>query len=244
MNLARASGAELAASIAAAARQHAGAEVCVFPPFPYLEVIHSALGGAAAVGGQDCSDQRSGAFTGQVAASMLKDVGCGAVLIGHSERRHGLGEHDALLSEKLRRAVESGLVPVLCVGETLGERESGRAHDTIETQLRGCLTAHSEDSMARLVVAYEPVWAIGTGRTATPDDAADAHRTVRRTLADLYSASFSESVRVIYGGSVNAKNADDLFQREEIDGGLVGGASLKGDEFTAIIAAASARAAR
>ncbi|MFM7052334.1 MAG: triose-phosphate isomerase [Planctomycetota bacterium] len=244
MNLDRSSGAALAAAVAQAARAHRGAEVCVFPPYPYLEVVHSALAGGAQLGAQDCSDQKSGAFTGQVAAAMLADVGCSAVLIGHSERRHGLGERDPILSEKLRRAIEAGLLPVLCVGETLAERESGRAHDVIETQLRGCLSAHSEDAMARLVVAYEPVWAIGTGRTATPDDAADAHRTVRRTLADLYSARFSDSVRVIYGGSVNAKNAAELFLREEIDGGLVGGASLKADEFTAILAAASARATR
>ena len=260
MNLDRVQAAALARAACDAMREH-GARVdgAVFPAFVHLETVlktvHGAVygavygmeaapspaGGAPMVGGQDCSAEGAGAFTGQVSAPMLKDLGCGCVLIGHSERRHGLGESDALLARKVGRALDAGLVPVLCVGETLAERESGQAHAVIDAQLRGSLAGHAESALPTLVVAYEPVWAIGTGRTATPDDAAEAHRTVRRTLKDLYSARFSERVRVIYGGSVNARNAAELFAREEIDGGLVGGASLVASDFAAIISAASRR---
>lgn len=244
MNTDRAVGRDLAHAVAASARAHPGVEVAVYPPFPYLAAIAELALGAFRVGGQDCSAEAAGAFTGQVSASMLVDTACSSVLIGHSERRHGLGETDATLSRKLTRALEARLTPVLCVGETLAERESGRADAIIAAQLRGSLAGHAESALATLVVAYEPVWAIGTGRTATPDDAASAHRAVRRTLADLYSARFSEQTRVIYGGSVNARNAADLFAREEIDGGLVGGASLVAADFAAIIAAAAARVGR
>jgi triosephosphate isomerase len=190
MNLDRARSAALASEVARIAATNRSVEVAVFPPALYLSVVESTLGGGAAtVGGQDCSAEKEGAFT---------------------------------------------------VGETLAERESGRAHDVIRTQLHGTLSGHTLDA-ASLVIAYEPVWAIGTGRTATPDDAAEAHRTVRQTLADLYDVRFSESVRVIYGGSVNAKNAAELFTREEIDGGLVGGASLIASDFAAIVAAAAAK---
>jgi triosephosphate isomerase len=215
----------------------------VFPSFVYLSDAFANETADMRVGAQDCSAELSGAFTGQVSAAMLRDVGCTHVLIGHSERRHGLGETDALLARKIARALEVGLVPVLCVGETLSEREAGNAHAVIESQLKGSLAGHSEDALAALVVAYEPVWAIGTGRTATPDDAAEAHRTVRKTLASMYSGRFAEQTRVIYGGSVNAKNAADLFAQEEIDGGLVGGASLHAGDFATILSAASARRA-
>lgn len=240
MNLTRADAAALARATAhsAAGRR---VECVVFPPFVYLPDATAEQTTDMRVGAQDCSAETHGAFTGQVSAAMLRDVGCAAVLIGHSERRHGLGETDALLTRKVARALEAGLVPVLCVGETLAEREAGKAHSVIETQLRGSLAGHSENALSTLVIAYEPVWAIGTGRTATPDDAADAHRTVRKTLASMYSGRFAEQVRVIYGGSVNAKNAADLFSQDEIDGGLVGGASLQAADFKTIIAAASAR---
>ena len=244
MNLLAAEVVALAESIAAPSGGDGGAggvDVVVFPPFPYLATVRPVLRPGVQLGGQDCSAEKQGAFTGQVGAAMLRDVGCASVLIGHSERRHGLGETDALLSRKIGQALDAGLVPVLCVGETLAERESGRAHGVIDAQLRGSLAGHAESALATLVVAYEPVWAIGTGRTATPDDAAEAHRTVRRTLKELYSARFSEQVRVIYGGSVNARNAAELLAREEIDGGLVGGASLVASDFAAIIAAASRR---
>ena len=242
MNTTPATALELAAAVATKARAFPRVDVAIYPPFPFLQATVAVVAGGALVGGQDCSSEIAGAFTGQTSAGMLADLGCTSVLIGHSERRHGLGETDAVLSKKLGRAIDAGLVPVLCVGETLVEREAGHTHEIIGLQLRGALAGHSAEAMSRLVVAYEPVWAIGTGRTATPDDAAEAHRTVHRTLGVLYDVRFSERVRVIYGGSVNAKNAADLFSREEIDGGLVGGASLQAADFAAIIDAASLRA--
>lgn len=248
MSATRAQSLALARLVAESARAHPGVDVAVFPSFPALVEVVGAIGGVGAerpgaviVGGQDCSSHPSGAFTGQVSAAMIKDTGCTSVLIGHSERRHGLGESDAVLSKKLGMACENGLIPVLCVGETHGEREAGRADAVIATHLRGALAGHTEASMSALVVAYEPVWAIGTGRTATVKDAAEAHRTVRQTLAELYSARFAEQVRVIYGGSVNAKNAAEIFACEEIDGGLVGGASLIAADFSAIIVGAASR---
>ena len=242
MNLTRAEAAALARATAQAAAGR-GVECVVFPPFVYLDDAIACANTDMRVGAQDCSAETHGAFTGQVSAAMLRDIGCHATLIGHSERRHGLGETDAILARKIARALEAGLVPVLCVGETLAEREAGNAHSVVESQLRGSLAGHSENALAALVVAYEPVWAIGTGRTATPDDAAEAHRTVRKTLASMYSGRFSEQTRVIYGGSVNAKNVADLFSRDEIDGGLVGGASLHAGDFATILSAASARRA-
>ena len=242
MNLTRAEATALVHATAHTAALR-GVECVVFPPFVYLSDAIALETADMRVGAQDCSAETQGAFTGQVSAAMLRDVGCTHVLIGHSERRHGLGETDALLARKIARALEVGLVPVLCVGETLSEREAGNAHAVIESQLKGSLAGHSENALAALVVAYEPVWAIGTGRTATPDDAAEAHRTVRKTLASMYSGRFAEQTRVIYGGSVNAKNAADLFAQEEIDGGLVGGASLHAGDFATILSAASARRA-
>jgi triosephosphate isomerase len=241
MNLTRAEGLALAAAVGDVASAYPRVEVAVFPPFPYLDAVRAETTPAVAVGAQDCSAEAKGAFTGQVSVGMLLDIGVTSVLIGHSERRHGLGETDAILCRKLARAVEAGVLPVLCVGETLAERDAGGAHEVIATQLRGALDGHSEASMSQLVIAYEPVWAIGTGRTATPADAAEAHRTVRRTLQDLYSARFAEKARVMYGGSVNARNAAELFAQEDIDGGLVGGASLIASDFAAIIAAAAGR---
>ena len=239
MNLLSAEALALANTVGAVARSAPAVEIAVFPPYPYLPAVRSALPTSVHLGAQDCSAETQGAYTGQVSAPMLRDIGCSAVLIGHSERRHGLGETDALLAKKLLRALESSLIPVLCVGETLAEREVGRANAVIDAQLRGSLAGHAESALSTLVIAYEPVWAIGTGRTATPEDAAAAHRAVRQTLSDMYSARFAEQTRVIYGGSVNAKNAADLFAREEIDGGLVGGASLVAADFAAIITAAA-----
>jgi triosephosphate isomerase (TIM) len=239
MNLTRAGVADLTRATARAAASR-GVDCVVFPPFVYLSDAIAASADLR-VGAQDCSAEPQGAFTGQVSAAMLRDIGCTHVLIGHSERRHGLCETDAMLSKKLARALEAGLVPVLCVGETLSERECGEADRIIESQLCGSLSGHSENALADLVVAYEPVWAIGTGRTATPADAAAAHATARRTLGRLYSGRFAERTRIIYGGSVNARNAAELLTSEEIDGGLVGGASLVAADFAAIIEAAARR---
>jgi triosephosphate isomerase len=215
-------------------------DAAVFPPFPYLQAVGRALGHSAVMlGGQDCSAEASGAFTGQVSADMLCDLGCRSVIIGHSERRHGLGEDDALLHQKLAIALESGLAAVLCVGETLSERDEGRAEGVVRAQLRGCFGTLTAETVERAVVAYEPVWAIGTGRTASPEDAQRMHAAIRHELGSLYDSRFAAKARVIYGGSVNAKNARAIFDQPDVDGGLIGGASLKAGDFASICRAAA-----
>ncbi|MFO0827234.1 MAG: triose-phosphate isomerase [Phycisphaerales bacterium] len=215
-------------------------DVAVFPPFPYLQAVGRALGHRSVMlGAQDCSAEDVGAFTGQVSANMLTDLGTQVVLVGHSERRHGLDESDELLARKLRIALDYGLVGVLCVGETLAEREAKRHLEVIEGQLREDLADVEVDDVRQLVVAYEPVWAIGTGRTATPQDAQAAHEFIRDVLGRVLGGEAAATIRVIYGGSVNAKNAAELFAQPDIDGGLIGGASLKAEEFVAICDAAA-----
>ncbi len=242
MNTDVAQAAELADDIANGCAQLAERlDIAIFPPFPYLHSAAHAVGHRPVlVGGQDVSAHAAGAYTGQTSAAMLVDLGCRCVLIGHSERRHGLGELDALLRVKLARAVENGLIPVLCVGETKAQRREGRACAVIDEQVRSSLSGISEERASGLVVAYEPVWAIGTGDTASALDAEEAHRSIRLVLSDLYSAPFAQSTRVIYGGSVNAKNAAELFASDEVDGGLIGGASLRSEEFLSIARAALA----
>jgi triosephosphate isomerase len=243
MNADLAAGVELAEDVLAglaAGGVEQQVDVALFPPFPYLQAVGRALGHSnVLLGGQDCSSEAAGAFTGQVSVGMLADLGARSVIIGHSERRHGLGEHDDLLREKLAIALESGLVAVLCVGETLSQRDEGRAEAEVAAQVRGCFGTLAADAATRVVVAYEPVWAIGTGRTASPDDAQAMHASIRGVLADLYDSPFAARTRVIYGGSVNAKNARAIFDRPDVDGGLIGGASLKADDFVSICCAAA-----
>ncbi len=249
MNLRLASAVELAETIHADLSGDAGGpqldpriDVAVFPPSPYLMSVGRAMGhGPPSLGAQDLSPHDDGAYTGQVSAGMLDDLNARWVLVGHSERRHGLEEPPETLRAKLVRALESDLETVFCVGETLEERESGDAESTIVGQVRSGLEGLAAPTPERIVVAYEPVWAIGTGRTAHPDDAEEAHRWIRRTLGELYDREFAAATRVVYGGSVTASNAAELFRRPEIDGGLVGGASLKADSFAAICRAAEAR---
>jgi len=230
---------ELADDVAAAVGEGT-VDVAVFPPFPYLMPVGHTLGQRGVVlGGQDCSAEANGAFTGQVSADMLVDIGCKWVVIGHSERRHGLGEGDALLHEKLHIALETGLGVVFCVGETREERDAGRAEAVLARQVRHGLGDLGPDLVRTIVVAYEPVWAIGTGVTATPEDAQHMHAFVRGVLADLYDARFAAQVRIIYGGSVNSKNARALFDQLDVDGGLIGGASLKAQDFATICRAAA-----
>jgi triosephosphate isomerase len=217
-------------------------DVVVCPPFTGLESAAQKLEGSTLkLGAQNLHPEPSGAYTGEISAGMLRSLFVSHVILGHSERRSYFAETDAFINLKVIAALKAQLKPILCVGETLAERETGRTLKVVQTQLEAGLEGVSKDLATSVVIAYEPVWAIGTGRTATPDDAAEAHRTVRQTLADLYSARFAERTRVIYGGSVNAKNAADLFSHEEIDGGLVGGASLNATDFATIIAAAAAR---
>ncbi|MFC4727084.1 triose-phosphate isomerase [Coralloluteibacterium thermophilus] len=215
-----------------------GVEVAVMPPAPYLSDAVAAAGGRIAVGAQDVSVHESGAFTGEVSAAMLRDVGCRYVLVGHSERRQYHGEDSALVARKLLAARAAGLVPVLCVGEDLAAREEGRTDAVLANQLAPVFELGGDQALAGTVVAYEPVWAIGTGRTATPEQAQAAHAFIRGE-ALARDASIASSLPILYGGSVKPANAAELFAQPDVDGGLIGGASLVAADFLAIIAAAA-----
>lgn len=211
-----------------------GAEVVVCPPAPYLSLCQQMLQGRAiAVGAQNVHAQASGAFTGDVSAAMLAEFGVRYVIAGHSERRRYAGETDAEVAQKCEAALLAGIAPIVCVGETLEEREAGRADAVVARQLGAVLDHCEGEALGRLVVAYEPVWAIGTGRTAEPEQAQAMHAFIRRVLCDA-SAALADTVRILYGGSVMAENAAQLFAQQDIDGGLVGGASLKPEEFISI----------
>jgi triosephosphate isomerase len=215
----------------------ASVDVAVCPSFVHLaQAVAACADSAVAIGAQDCSHAESGAYTGEVAAPMLADIGCDRVILGHSERRQYHAETDAGIGAKLAAAVAAGLVPILCVGETLAQREAGDAESVVAAQLRGAL--QEQASLAGLVVAYEPVWAIGTGQTATPEQAQAMHAGVRAVLAQIAGVN-AGGVRVLYGGSVKASNAEALFSQPDIDGALVGGASLVAEEFLSIVGAAS-----
>jgi triosephosphate isomerase len=210
------------------------AELAVFPPFPYLALAQSLLSGSSiAWGAQTLNPFAQGAHTGEVSAPMLLDMGCRYVLVGHSERRSLYGESDADVAERFAAALEAGLEPVLCVGETLEEREQDRTEQVVERQLQAVLERCGVDGFRRAIVAYEPVWAIGTGKTATPDQAQAVHAFIRDKFASRDDI-IAGQLRILYGGSVNGSNAADLFAREDIDGGLVGGASLKAEDFLTI----------
>lgn len=218
-----------------------GVDIAVFPPFPYLLGVGEALGGSGVIlGAQDVYHQASGAFTGEISVGMLKDCAVGAVLAGHSERRHVIGEDDRTVNLKVAATLAGGLISVLCVGETLEQREAEQTDEVNERQTRLGLAGVSAVDMARVVIAYEPVWAIGTGRTATPEDAQDAHVKIRGVVSELYGNAVARSVRIIYGGSMKPDNAEALMAQPDIDGGLIGGASLKAADFGAIVRAAGA----
>jgi triosephosphate isomerase len=209
-------------------------DVAVCPPFPYLYIAQDLLAESAiAWGSQDVSQEPGGAFTGQVSAAMLKDFGCRYAIIGHSERRQFNGETDALIARKYAQAVSNGLVPILCVGETLEERESGKTEAVVAKHIDGVLDAEGVDAFAHGVVAYEPVWAIGTGVTATPAQAQEVHAFLRQRIASK-SKQIADELRILYGGSMKPGNAAELIAQADIDGGLIGGASLKAADFIAI----------
>jgi len=215
-------------------------DLLIFPSFFCVRPLVDALSGtAAAVGAQDLYWEAEGAFTGEVSVAMLIDAGATHVLVGHSERRHVLGESDDVVGRKLHAALDGGLTPVLCVGETLPEREAGREREVVERQLVAAFEGRSVADAGRTVVAYEPVWAIGTGRTATPDDAEAMHRAIRAWLGGRFGPQTAAAARIQYGGSAKPENAAELLEREEIDGLLVGGASLDARSFAAIAAAAA-----
>jgi len=216
-----------------------GVEVAVFPPALFInEVIDGLEGKGIAVGAQNSAvTPEQGALTGEIAPSQLAEVGCKLVLIGHSERRQIIGESEEVLNDKFAAAQKSGLTPVLCIGETLAEREAGKTLEVVERQLSSVIDAFGIAAFADAVIAYEPVWAIGTGLTASPQQAQDVHAAIRKQLA-AKDAEVAENVQLLYGGSVKAANAAELFGMPDIDGGLIGGASLNADEFGAICRAA------
>ena len=240
MNTNRASGEDLAGSLAtAAAAPEEGVEVLVCPPYPYLAPIADKVAGSAVqVGAQDVYFESAGAFTGEVAVDMLKDVGCSHVIIGHSERRHVMGETNEVINRKVKAAIAGGLKVVLCVGELLSEREADQTEAVLDAQMAGGLADVSEEDAKDLVIAYEPVWAIGTGVTASPEQAESAHEHLRKWVASRYNSAFSEQIRILYGGSVKPDNAETLMGQANVDGALVGGASLKAELFVPIIEAA------
>lgn len=214
-----------------------GREVLICPPFHLLEKVGGLLKDkpAFSLGAQNMHWEEWGAFTGEISGPMLRDAGCQAVIIGHSERRAYFGETDENCKRKVSAAFEHGLLPVLCVGETLEQRESGDTLKVVSTQLKGALDGLSLDSGSRLVVAYEPVWAIGTGKTATPEDAEQVMSQLRTELSKLFGERVAKQVRILYGGSVKPDNIDSLMEKPNIDGALVGGASLKADSFSRIV---------
>ena len=214
-------------------------DVAVCAPAPYLEQCRSTLSGSAiAWGAQDLSAHESGAYTGEISAVMLKDFDCVYVITGHSERRAYHGESDGLVGRKSARALSAGLRPIVCVGETLQERESGQTEQVVQRQLDAVLKEIVDADMSRLVIAYEPVWAIGTGKTATPQMAQDVHAFLRERLAARHAAAATQ-IQILYGGSMKPDNAAELLAMEDIDGGLIGGAALKATDFLAIIHAAA-----
>lgn len=215
---------------------HSRDEIVVCPPFVDLPAaVESAKGSNVAIGAQDMSWQKEGAFTGEICASMLQAVGCTHVIIGHSERRQYFGETDDIVNLKLKAALEAGLTPIVCVGEVLEEREAGLTDDVLRRQCVRAFHAISAKKAARMVIAYEPVWAIGTGKTATPQIASEAHQLIRGEAAKAFGDKLAESLRILYGGSVKPENAKALMAEKEIDGALVGGASLDPKSFAAIV---------
>jgi len=227
----------LAEGVAKATAGIKGVDLAVCPPSCYLDVVGRAIAGSkVALGGQNMYYEKEGAFTGEISASMLCDLGCKYVILGHSERRHVLGETDAAINKKVHAALAAGLTPIVCVGELLAEREAGRTLDVIRRQFDGSLAGLSAEQMTKSVIAYEPVWAIGTGKVATPRQAEEVHLDLRKIMAERYNQSVADKVRIQYGGSVKPDNAADLLRQPNIDGALVGGASLKVDQFLGIIA--------
>jgi len=237
MNLDRAAAVALAEGVAKGAEGVEGADLAVCPPFVYLGAVAKAVAGSkVALGAQNMYHQPEGAFTGEISAAMLADLGCRYVILGHSERRHVLGETDQEINQKVHAALAAGLTPIVCVGELLSEREAGQTFEVIRTQFDGSLAGLSAGQMLELVIAYEPVWAIGTGKVATPDQAEEVHLDLRKIMEERYNGEVAQSVRIQYGGSVKPDNAAELLSQPDIDGALVGGASLKVEQFLGIVA--------
>ena len=211
-------------------------DIVVAPPFTALGAVAAVLKGSPiGLSAQNVFWEESGAFTGEISTAMLKDVGCRYVIIGHSERRQYFSETDETVNKRLKAALKASLIPIVCIGETLAEREAEKTLPVIEQQLKGGLKGLSLEEMETVIIAYEPVWAIGTGKTATPDQAQEVHRFIRDIIARIFSKEIADDTRILYGGSVKPDNVDKLMVQLDIDGALVGGASLKADAFARIV---------
>ena len=227
---------QLASALVLAVAKVAGRDVMIAPPYTALAAVGKILSGTGVMlGAQNVHWEEKGAFTGEISAAMLKEVGCVMAIVGHSERRHVFGETDFMINRRMTGALQFGLVPVLCIGETLEQREAGQTLKVLEGQVRAGLDGLEAADGSRLVVAYEPVWAIGTGKTATEDQAQEAHSFIRNLLADIYEKNIAGQIRILYGGSVKPENIDILMQQDDIDGALVGGAALNAESFERII---------
>lgn len=241
MNTVGDSATALAKAIAERTVEAAGAELLVCPPNVYLPAVREAIGNAqVGLGAQNMYHESQGAFTGEISGAMLNDIGATYVILGHSERRHILGETDGDVNKKTVAALAAGLRPIVCVGELLEDREAGKTEAVIRGQFDGSLAGISADAMKSIVIAYEPVWAIGTGKVATPAQAEAVHADLRRQLVERYNTEVADEVRILYGGSVKPSNAAELLGQPNIDGALIGGASLKADDFLAIAVASVA----
>ncbi|MFM8262038.1 MAG: triose-phosphate isomerase [Pirellula sp.] len=241
MNLDRGRSLALVQGLVESLRNTSNVDVAVCPPSVYLGEMGKALHGSnIGLGAQNAYSQPEGAYTGEVSCAMLKDVSCQYVILGHSERRAIFGETDQMVNEKLHAVLAAGLTPIVCVGETLEQREAGQTEQVVRSQCSGSLHGLTDEQMLKTVLAYEPVWAIGTGKTATPAQAEEVHHGIRTLLANLFSNETSQKVIILYGGSVKADNALELLSEPNIDGALVGGASLKQDSFLGIVQSASA----
>ena len=228
--------ASLAGALAAALSRENGTKVMIAPPFTALHAVREALKGSRILlGAQNACAELEGAHTGEISLRMLRDVGVSVVILGHSERRHVYGETDALVNRKVKLALAEGFEVILCVGETLDERQRGVTDTVVETQTRAGLAGVTERDMARVTIAYEPVWAIGTGKNATPQDADAVHRSIRSVVGGLFTSEAAKALVIQYGGSVKPDNIKDLMKMENVDGALVGGASLKAETFLPIV---------
>lgn len=211
-------------------------EVVIGTPFIHLASIANAIDTSkVAVSAQNCADKASGAYTGEISAAMIASTGATYVILGHSERRAYYGETDAILKEKVLLALANGLTPIFCIGEVLEEREGGKQNEVVKSQIENALFNLSAEDFSKIVLAYEPVWAIGTGKTATPEQAQEMHAFIRGVLADKYGKEVADNTSILYGGSANASNAKTLFSNPDVDGGLIGGASLKVEDFMSVI---------
>lgn len=238
MNLNRAEAVSLARGLVEAVEPGPKSDIAVCPPSVYLDAVSQIVKGMpVALGAQNVYHEANGAFTGEVSTSMLVDLACKYVILGHSERRHILKETNADVNSKVHAVLKAGLTPIVCVGELLAERESNQTEAVVRDQVEGSLAGLSAEQLAGIVIAYEPVWAIGTGKVATPEQAEVVHKSLRKLLASRYNAAAAEQVVIQYGGSVNPKNAGELLRQENIDGFLVGGASLKVDSFLGVLGA-------